>query len=149
MRVFEVMSKGVQTVPPSMPAPDAWEVMRRKRIHHLVVAEGSDVLGVLSDRDAGSQAGSSVRTGRMVADLMTKHAVTISPADTIKRAASLMRGRTIGCMPVVDGERLVGILTVSDLLELLGRGIDRPSKKMRRTSPRRLPSAKSRRGGAR
>ncbi len=150
MRVFEVMTEGVQTVPPSMAAPDAWEVMRRAGVHHLVVKEGSDVIGVLSDRDTGSRAGASVRAGRTVADLMTKHAVTIGSADTIRQAANLMRGRTIGCVPVVDAGRLVGILAVSDLLELLGRGIERPMKKSRRTSPRRLPGSKSRRpGGAR
>jgi acetoin utilization protein AcuB len=150
MRVFEVMTEGAQTVSPSMPAPEAFELMRRNRIHHLVVAEGSNVIGVLSDRDIGSRPGSSVRAGRTVADLMTAHAVTVGPADTIRRAANLMRGRTIGCVPVVDGKRLVGILTVSDLLELLGRGIERPAKKLRRTSPRRPPSASSRRpGGAR
>jgi hypothetical protein len=40
MRVFEVMTEGVQTVTSTMPASDAWELMRGKRVHHLVVTGG-------------------------------------------------------------------------------------------------------------
>jgi CBS domain-containing protein len=47
MRVFEIMTEGVQTVPPTMPASDAWELMRRKRIHHLVATTGTEIVGVL------------------------------------------------------------------------------------------------------
>ena len=56
MRMSEVMTKGVQTVKPAMAAADAWELMRRKEIHHLVVMEGARIVGVLSDRDVGGRA---------------------------------------------------------------------------------------------
>ena len=142
MRVVEVMTKGVQTVPPTMPATDAWELMRRNRIHHLVVTAGTDVIGVLSDRDAGGRSGASIRARSTVSDLMTSHVVTIAPTAPVRKAANLMRGRTIGCIPVSDGERLVGIVTVSDLLELIGRGVGRPAKVGHRTSHHRVPHRK-------
>jgi acetoin utilization protein AcuB len=145
MRVFEVMSEGVQTVPPAMPAADAWELMRRKRIHHLVVTAGSDIVGVLSERDTGSRIGARARVGHTVSDLMTSPVVTVGRTDTIRVVANLMRGRTIGCVPVVDGGRLVGIVTVSDLLEVLGRGIDRPPQEARRLATHRVPHRKQRR----
>ena len=145
MRAFEIMSDRVQTVSPTMPATDAWEMMRQKRIHHLVAMEGRNVAGVLSDRDAGGRAGATVRTGRTVADLMTSHVATVAPSDTIRSVANLMRGRTIGCVPVVDRGRLVGIVTVSDLLELLGRGVERPRKPSRRTATHRVPHRKDER----
>jgi CBS-domain-containing membrane protein len=59
---------------------------------------------------------------------MTSRVVTVGRHETIRVVANMMRGRTIGCMPVVDKDRLVGIVTVSDLLQLLGRGIERPAK---------------------
>ena len=63
MRVAEVMTEGVQTVSPTLPAVEAWELMRRKRIHHLVVVAGSEVMGIFSDRDAGGRSASaSVRS---------------------------------------------------------------------------------------
>ena len=144
MRMSEVMTKGVQTVKPAMAAADAWELMRRKEIHHLVVMEGARIVGVLSDRDVGGRVGASLLAGRTVADLMSRHVVTRSPTDTVRSTANAMRGRTIGCLPIVDRGRLVGIVTVSDLLELLGRGIDRPAKAARAPLHWRVPHRKRR-----
>ncbi len=148
MRMFEVMTEGVQTVKPTMAAADAWELMRRKSIHHLVVMQGSQILGILSDRDAGSRAGATIRVGHTVADLMTKQVVTRAPTDTIRSAANVMRGRTIGCVPIVDRGRLVGIVTVSDLLQVLGRGADRRVKLPRPTLNWRVPHRKRRSAAA-
>lgn len=148
MRVSEVMTEGVQTVPVDMPAVEAWAIMERKGIHHLVVTRGHELAGVLSVRDAGGPAGAVVRVGRTVGDLMTADVVTVAPTDTIRAVANLMRGLSIGCLPVVDRGRLVGILTLSDLLELLGRGIDRPAKPSRRVATHRVPHRKTHSGRA-
>jgi len=51
---------------------------------------------------------------------------------TLRQAANLLRGRTIGCLPVVEGGELVGILTTTDLLELIGRGAEKPVAKGKR-----------------
>jgi CBS domain-containing protein len=126
MRVFEVMTEGVETVAPTLPASDAWELMKRKGIRHLVVTLGADVVGVLSERDTGSRLGARARAGHTVADFMTSPVVTVARTDTLRSVANVMRGRTIGCAPVIEGKRLIGIVTVTDLLEALGRGIDRP-----------------------
>ena len=147
MRVFEVMTEGVQTAPPTMAASEAWELMRRKRIHHLVVTENADIVGILSDRDTGSGVGATVRSQHTVGDLMTRDVVTVRATDTIRSVANVMQGRTIGCVPVVEGKRLVGIVSVSDLLQLLGRGIERPVKPSRRTATHRVPHRKAHRTG--
>lgn len=142
MRVRELMTERVQTVPLQMPADDAWEIMRRQRVHHLVVMDGQKIAGVLSDRDAGGRSGASVRACRTVADLMTANVATVAPSDTIRSIANLMRGRTIGCVPVVEKNRLVGIVTLFDLLQLLGRGVDRPAKSSRPSATHRVPHRK-------
>jgi CBS domain-containing protein len=51
---------------------------------------------------------------------------------TIRQAANLLRGRTIGCLPVLEDGKLVGILTTTDLLELIGRASERPVSKGKR-----------------
>ena len=71
MRLQDVMTEGVKTIAPTAAAEDAWNVMRLNRIHHLVVAKGQRVVGVLSERDVGGRRGASVRMNRVVADLMT------------------------------------------------------------------------------
>lgn len=147
MRVQDVMTAGVKTIPPTTSAEDAWNVMRLSRIHHLVVTKG--VVGVLSDRDAGGRRGAAVRTNHAVADLMTAPAVTVEPTVTVRQAANLMRGRSLGCLAVVTSARVVGIVTVSDLLELVGRGHDRGVVTTKRwTLKHRAPRRKSYRSPA-
>ncbi len=144
MRVQDVMTEGVKTIAPTAAADDAWNVMRSNRIHHLVVTKGRRVVGVLSDRDAGGRRGASVRTNSVVADLMTAPAVTVEPTMTVRQTANVMRGRSIGCVVVVESGRAIGIVTVSDLLELVGRGLDRGAATARRwTLKHRTPHRKS------
>jgi CBS domain-containing protein len=126
------MTRAVQTVAPGAAAEEAWELMRRKRIHHLAVIDGAGLVGVLSDRDAGGRQGMSVRRNRTVGELMTPAVVTVPPSTTVRRAANLMRGRSIGCLVVTDAARVVGIITVADLLMPLGRGADRGVQRSKR-----------------
>jgi CBS domain-containing protein len=132
MRVRDVMSTDVKSVAAGLSAEDAWRRMRAERIHHLVVLDGTVIAGVISDRDAGGPKGAAVRTGHEVGELMTRHVVTVTPDTTVKRAANLMRGRSIGCAVVTEKGRVAGIVTTSDLLELLGRGAIRPTAVARR-----------------
>jgi len=142
MRVFEVMTDGAHTVPPSMAAAVARDLMRRNKEHHLVVTKGSQVVGVISDRDVGGRG--AVQAGDTVGDLMTTDVVTAQRTDTVRQAANRMRGRVIGCLPVLDGTRLVGIITISDLLRMLGRGIDRPVAAERPSATHRVAHRKQR-----
>jgi acetoin utilization protein AcuB len=139
MRVTEIMTKEVQTIRPQARAADAWEQMRRHGIHHLVVMDNSRIVGVISDRDAGGRKGAGARAESRVEDLMTHTVVTVTPDEKVRKVANLMRGRTIGCVPVVDGQRLRGIVTVSDLLAILGRGVDRPARPPRHALHYRTP----------
>jgi CBS domain-containing protein len=104
----------------------------------------------LSNRDAGGRLGAAVRMNSRVADLMTAPAVTVEPATTVRQAANVMRGRSIGCLVVVEGRRVIGIVTVSDLLELVGRGLDRGAVTSKRwTLSHRAPHRKVKGGPVR
>jgi acetoin utilization protein AcuB len=124
MRVQDVMTRRVETVSADDPAADALERMRQRRIRHLVVTLNHEIAGVLSSRDLVSLPLSE--GAPLVRDLMTSPAVSIEPDATLRQAANLLRGRSIGCLPVLEGKKLVGILTTTDLLELIGRGAERP-----------------------
>jgi CBS domain-containing protein len=126
MRIEDIMSKTIWSVAPDARAELAWEQMRKRRVHHLVVMEGARVVGILSERDLGGARGERLRQDRRVSELMTPHVVVAAPETTLKKAANLLRGRVIGCLPVVDGKTLVGIVTTTDLLDLIGRGAERP-----------------------
>jgi acetoin utilization protein AcuB len=143
MRAQEFMSEAVETVTPRTAAEKAFQQMRLKGIHHLVVTEGERLVGVISDRDVGGVRGASLRKGRTVADLMTPRVVTAAPTTSVRQAANLMRGHSIGCLVIAEGRRVLGIITVADLLTLLGRGLDRPVAATRRyTLKHRTPHVK-------
>jgi hypothetical protein len=115
--------------------------MRQQRIRHLVVLEGTRLVGVVSERDLGGT--TRAASGRVLAvrDVMTPDPVSASPATTLRQAANLMRGRTIGSLVVVDNDRVAGIVTTTDLLDQLGRGATRPTVRTERPPLRRPPGS--------
>jgi acetoin utilization protein AcuB len=143
MRLADIMSTPVITIAPGEAADRAWDAMRQAGTHHLVVTTAKDVVGVVSDRDLGGANGKSVRAGKQVADLMSKRPVTATASTKIRDAANLMRGNSIGCLPVIERGKLVGLVTTSDLLELIGRGVEKPvALSERPTLPRRSSKSK-------
>lgn len=130
MRIRDVMTRRVETVSAVESVEAALSRMRQKRIRHLVVTRGKEVVGVVSTRDLKSL-GSPGRA-QAVEDIMVSPAVTAAPEMTLRKAANLLRGRTIGCLPVMQDHELVGIVTTTDLLELVGRGVERPTTKGKR-----------------
>jgi CBS domain-containing protein len=143
------MSAGVQTVRPGTPAVNARERMRTKQIHHLLVKEGTELVGVLSARDLARSArrGNAVKK-LLVADFMTPHVVTVTPDTSVHRAANVMRGQSIGCLIVIDEERAVGIVTVADLLDQIhGRQRHRIDRQTPPALHYRVPHKKQHRAG--
>lgn len=123
MRVFEAMTENVRTVPRTMVAAQAYELMKNAGVHHLVVTENARVVGVLSDRDIAPRRRTSAAVAPApIETLMSSPVATVEKNDTVRKAANVMRGRTIGCLPVMDRGKLIGIITTSDVLRLLGRG---------------------------
>jgi acetoin utilization protein AcuB len=147
MRLQEIMSTDVRTARPNQTADRAWSDMQLRRLRHLVVMDGPHVVGILSERDLGGRHGAVLRRGHTVADLMTLQIVSAAPETTLRKAANLMRGRTIGCLPVIDDGRVVGIVTVTDILEQLGRGATRPAVRAERRVRRSPPTSHHQLGG--
>ena len=118
MRVYEVMSKAVETVKPTVHASEARTRMRQKRIHHLVVTRGGEIAGVVSERDLGGSKLPKSLGEWTVEDVMTSPVVTVTTRTPIRRAAALMKGRSIGSLVVTSANgKLAGIVTVADLLD--------------------------------
>jgi CBS domain-containing protein len=117
MHLRDIMSPRVVTIGPTETASAAWTRMRRRNIRHLVVVDDHEIVGILSERDLGGRAGGRLRRGRTVEDLMTRRTTSAEPETTVREAADVMRDRLIGSLPVVDGERVVGIVTATDVFE--------------------------------
>jgi acetoin utilization protein AcuB len=118
--------------------------MQERGIHHLVVTREGKTVGILSARDLSGPRGVALRWAGTAGELMATRIVTADPTMTVREAANLLRGRAIGCLPVVSGKRIVGIVTITDLLELIGRGLEKSvTPKERRTLTRAVMFRKS------
>jgi len=119
LSVRDVMSTDLVTVTPPESARRAYELMRDRRIRHLPVVADGRLVGVLSDRDLRPVLLSPGLAGATVGELMSENLTTIRPDAPVEDAASLLVVKKIGCLPVIDGPRLVGIVTETDLLAVL------------------------------
>ena len=91
------------------------ERMRQRSFRRLPVVCGGKLVGMLTERDLRQHLGYLGNT--KVNAAMTESVITLSPNDTIEKAAHLMLERKIGGLPVVEASELVGIITYSDILE--------------------------------
>ena len=144
MRVREIMTEHVETVAATARIDEAAGLMRGLRIHHLIVKEGSNIAGLVSARDLPR--GGAARDGRVVRDVMSLNVITIDENETVRRAANVMRGSNIGCLVATRSGRIAGIVTVSDLLDLLGKGAGRRMEPARASLHYRVPHQKQHRG---
>lgn len=144
MRIREIMTEPVETVARSMPLDQAAGLMRTLRVHHLIVKDGSKIAGVLSASDLPRPR--AAHDGGVVRDVMSTNVATIDEGETVRRAANLMRGRSISCLVATRNGRMAGIVTVSDLLDLLGKGGERRIANPRASLHYRVPHQKQHRG---
>ena len=130
LRVRDVMVQEVVTLPVDADAARALEVCAENNIRHVpVLDDGGQLRGIVSDRDlkgTSPAAGSADPAARetalkdiLVGDIMVRNPETVSPEDSVESAARAMAEKKIGCLPVISGDGLAGILTTTDLLYLL------------------------------
>jgi acetoin utilization protein AcuB len=131
MKIRDVMNSKVVTVTPDTTVKHAYELMRQGGFRHLpVIDRAGKLAGIISDRDVRNVAVLFKKRPKdpteymideklKVNSIMTPHPITIGPADTVLRAVTLFESHQIGCLPVIDKDKLAGILTRQDLLFLL------------------------------
>lgn len=130
MQVREFMTTEVTTLQENDSLLDAAMVFVRSSFRHLPVLREKKLVGVITERDVKQFAPSLL--GRTSADeynqimettpisrVMSRELVTLTPGQSMREAAEIMYGKRIGCLPVVEGEELAGLLTTTDMLGLL------------------------------
>ncbi len=135
MYVGRIMHRELLTVPPDTPLDKARDIIAERAISHLLIVDHTGKLvGLASDRDI-RQSWASPATSLSKHELnyllgkinlgmiMVKKIVTVGPETTIERAALLMQQNRISALPVLENEKLVGIITTTDVMEVLLRAI--------------------------
>lgn len=141
MKVKDAMTRDPFSIDPEAPLATARDVMRTRGLRHLpVVDDASELIGIITDRDLRHAAfgpalaehlsrGARRRAREVgeeldnlrVRDAMTWVVVSTHPEASLAHAALIMSERRLGSLPVLEGGRLVGILTERDVLEALSR----------------------------
>ncbi len=127
MKVKDIMIKEVATLDVDDELSLANDIMRLGRIRHLPVVSGDSLVGIISERDLfrtslaqalgyGNKDTREVMKTLHIRDVMVKQLITVSPDTELRDAVALMVERKIGCLPVVQGNKLMGLITETDIL---------------------------------
>jgi acetoin utilization protein AcuB len=122
MLVGKRMTRDPKTVSPGDPLSRAAAILREGRFHHLPVVEGDRLVGILSDTDLrnvsfGAPPAEGGGAGdRKVREAMRTEVWSVTPDDSVEDALLILTREKFGALPVLSGDRLVGIITRADLL---------------------------------
>jgi CBS domain-containing protein len=111
----DVMTRGVLTVERGLGLREAARRMVERGVGAAIVLDGERLVGILTERDVLKAVASDRDRTSAVEDCMTAHPETVEPSETTDHAAALMIHGGYRHLPVVDGARVVGIVSIRDL----------------------------------
>ena len=112
------MSRELLTVEAELPLAEVAERMCAKNVGAALVLEGERLAGILTERDVLRAVARGIRDDALVTDWMTAGPETIEPDESTTHAATLMIHGGFRHLPVVEGERVVGMLSIRDLMRI-------------------------------
>jgi acetoin utilization protein AcuB len=143
MLVRDIMQAHPVSATPETRLPNLLRLLQRRGFRHVPVVDAGKLVGIVSDRDLKQAMASaaSMTEGRerdrlldelAAGQVMTRAVTTIGPMFGAEEAARLMATRKISALPVTEGDRLVGIVTETDVLQLFVRamGVLEPSSRL-------------------
>jgi CBS domain-containing protein len=118
-QLLDAKGTQVHSIRPDAKLIEALQLMAQKDIGALVVHDGSRIVGILSERDYARKV---ILHGKSshdvpVREIMTSDVVTVDPARTVEECMSLMTQRRIRHLPVCENEKLVGLVSIGDLVK--------------------------------
>ena len=136
MLIYEIMHPDPITIDAKTKLSDAYKIMQEKSIRHLPVVDNSKLVGIVTDRDlrlaTSKLAVHPFDPEAEVNNIMSHPVECTSPNDPIELATQMMRELKIGCLPVLEGNNIVGIVTAADILDamILLIGVHSPSGRL-------------------
>jgi len=117
--LLEGKSNAIHSIEPEKPVLDAVRLMADKHVGALLVMRGDELIGIVSERDYARKV---ILKGRSSADtpvseIMTAPVISVAPGDSAHRCMRLMTDMRIRHLPVVDSDKVVGMLSIGDLVK--------------------------------
>jgi len=128
VKVSEVMTEATVTDSAGDTLAEAARKMWKQQTGSLlVIDEGGDLIGIITERDIlRAAATATTLDSATVAEVMSKDLTTVNPSTTLREAAKLMADNWIRHLPVVDGGKVVGIISQRDLSGVLAEALNEP-----------------------
>jgi len=139
MLVEEIMNRNVIFIQPKTTIREAMDIIQKNQIRHIPVIEKEKLVGLVTARHLSNSCPTSLSDDQYQKDLnqpvskiMKQHIITAHPLDFIEDVALTMYENHIGCLPIIQNHKLVGIITESDILRTLIEltGIAHPSSQI-------------------
>lgn len=118
-QLLEVKGREVYSIAPDAQVIDAIKLMADKSVGALIVLEGGRIVGILSERDYARKVILHGKSSHdlQVREIMTSKVIAVQPGQTVEECMALMTEKRIRHLPVTEGERLVGVLSIGDLVK--------------------------------
>ena len=115
--IQEVMTPDPVTMDPNSTATDAARAMRDSDTGDVLVVENGNLVGIVTDRDIAVRAVAEGRNPSEIrlGDIASRDIATVSPNDSVDKVAEIMRQRAVRRIPVVEGGKPVGVVSIGDL----------------------------------
>jgi CBS domain-containing protein len=119
--ILEVKGQDVWSTTPEASVFDALRMMSDKDVGALLVLQGEQMVGIMSERDYARKVVLLGKTSRdtRVEEIMSKKVFTIHPDQTVEEAMELMNSKRIRHLPVVDGEKMLGMISIGDVVKAI------------------------------
>jgi CBS domain-containing protein len=129
VKVSEIMTGAAVTDQPDDALDEAASKMWKQQTGSLLVMDGEDLVGILTERDVLKAVATGVNTKETrVSEVMTKDLITVGPQTSLREAAKVMADRWIRHLPVMDGGKVVGVVSQRDLAGVLAGALNEPER---------------------
>jgi CBS domain-containing protein len=118
-QILQSKSLGILSISPDATVYDALKLMAEKEVGALLVMEADKVVGIISERDYARKVILHGKSSKEihVSDIMTSKIVYVNTAQTVDECMALMTDKRVRHLPVYDGDRLVGVVSIGDLVK--------------------------------
>jgi len=131
LTIADVMTKSVISVDASLTVNEAAKMMEDTRVGAVIVMENNTPVGIVTDRDfAIKVVAHAYQITTPVKQIMSSPLFSINSDESVRTAADLMHDRGIRKLPVIDGENVIGIITATDIVNLLAVCVEEDMRDM-------------------
>lgn len=117
MKVRDVMTKSITSIPPEATIKDAAQIMQQQNVGSVPVVDANGLVGIVTDRDivVRNIASGQDPMSTPVKNVMTSQVTTVTPEEDVQKITQIMSSRQIRRIPVVEDQQLVGMVSLGDV----------------------------------